>query len=68
MPSSAPRRWRGGASREARRPNIAPYRQAARGVRAARGCAAMGHGRCARRGVRREGAEGMVRVDAEVVF
>ena len=32
MPSRVPRRWRGGARREARRPSIAPYRQAAREV------------------------------------
>ena len=40
FPCRAPR-WRsatrGGASREARRPSIAPYRNGARGVRAARG-------------------------------
>ncbi len=47
MPSHAPRQWRGGASRESRRPIIAPYRQAARAVRTA-----TGHERCARNGMR----------------
>ena len=37
MLSHAPRRWRGGASREARRPSIAPYRNGARVLPTARG-------------------------------
>ena len=39
LPSHAPRRWCGGASREARRPSFAPYRNGTRAWNAARSVA-----------------------------